>query len=375
MKRRIIIFLAAVVVFIGALGAVKYFQIGAAIAKQAGYMPPPEAVTTKVAAQTDWQVTLSAIGTVTAVQGVVVSADLPGIVASIDFESGRPVHEGDVLVRLDTKQEEAQLAAAEAQQHFTRLNRDRVRSLSAEKAIAQADVDQAEAEAMQAEARVREIHATIDRKTIRAPFSGVLGIRQINVGQYVNPGQAIVPLQSMNPVYVDFSVPQNDLRKVRVGQGLRITVEGDSAAAAQGKVTAVNSVIDRSTRNVQVQATLPNREGRLRPGMFVEASVLVGETQSVVALPSSAIAHTPYGDFVFILGDVKSPDGTTYRGVRQQIVKLGSARGDQVAVLEGVASGDEVATSGVFKLRPGARVMVNNEIQPSDNPAPKPEDN
>lgn len=375
MRKRMIITLTAVVVFLAALGFVKYNQIQNAIAQGASYTPPPEAITTIVAAQDQWQSTLGAIGTVTAAQGVVVSADLPGIVASIEFDSGKRVRAGDVLVRLDTKQEKAQLAAAEAQQRLAHVNLERMKVLQAEKVAAQAEFDQAEAEDMQADARVNEIRATIERKTIRAPFSGILGIRQVNLGQYVNPGQAIVPLQSLEPVYVDFSVPQQEMSAVRVGAELDITVEGVPGVAAKGRITAINSIVDASTRNVNVQATFPNRDEKLRPGMFVEARVIVGESRPVIALPASSIAYTPYGDFVFIVENMQGPNGQTYRGVRQQFVKLGSARGDQVAVLEGIKAGEEVATSGVFKLRNSAAVLVSNEIQPANDPTPDPEDN
>lgn len=375
MRKRMIITLTAVVVFLAALGFVKYNQIQNAIAQGASYTPPPEAITTIVAAEDEWQVTLGAIGTVTAAQGVVVSADLPGIVAAIEFDSGKRVRAGDVLVRLDTKQENAQLAAAEAQQRLAHVNLERMKVLQAEKVAAQAEFDQAEAEDMQADARVNEIRATIERKTIRAPFSGILGIRQVNLGQYVNPGQAIVPLQSLDPVYVDFAVPQQEMRDVRVGAELDITVEGVPGVAARGRITAINSVVDASTRNINVQATFPNRDEKLRPGMFVEARVIVGESRPVIALPASAIAYTPYGNFVFIVEDMQGPNGKTYRGVRQQFVKLGSARGDQVAVLEGLKVGEEVATSGVFKLRNSAAVLVSNEIQPANDPTPDPEDN
>lgn len=375
MRKRMIITLTAVVVFLAALGFVKYNQIQNAIAQGASYTPPPEAITTIVAAQDQWQSTLGAIGTVTAAQGVVVSADLPGIVAAIEFDSGKRVRAGDVLVRLDTKQEKAQLAAAEAQQRLAHVNLERMKVLQAEKVAAQAEFDQAEAEDMQADARVNEIRATIERKTIRAPFSGILGIRQVNLGQYVNPGQAIVPLQSLEPVYVDFSVPQQEMSAVRVGAELDITVEGVPGVAAKGRITAINSIVDASTRNVNVQATFPNRDEKLRPGMFVEARVIVGESRPVIALPASSIAYTPYGDFVFIVENMQGPNGQTYRGVRQQFVKLGSARGDQVAVLEGIKAGEEVATSGVFKLRNSAAVLVSNEIQPANDPTPDPEDN
>lgn len=374
MKKRMLVMLFAVAVVLVLLGFVKYRQIRAAIQQGESYVPPPEAVTTIVAAQDDWQETLEAIGTVTAVQGVTVSAELPGQVASIHFNSGERVEAGDVLVRLDTSQEEAQLKAAEAQQRLSDLNLDRIKTLLAKGFTSQAEFDRVKAEAEQADARVHEIRAVIQRKTIRAPFNGILGIRQINLGQYVNAGQAIVPLQSMNPVYVDFAVPQQEMEHIRSGTELEVTLEGARQQAIKGKVTAINSVIDRETRNIQVQATLPNNDGQLVPGMFVEVWVFLGVGQPVITLPATAISYASYGNFVFVVEKIQGENGMSYLGVRQQFVKLGDARGDQVAVIEGVKVGEEVVTSGVFKLRPGAAVTVTNEIQPSNNPTPDPED-
>ena len=375
MKKRMIIMLVVMAAIVGLVGFIKYNQIRAAIAQHAAFMPPPEAVTTVVASEERWEVTLDAIGTVTAVQGVVVSADLPGIVAAIERESGARVNAGDVLVRLDTRQEQAQLAAAEAAEHLATVNLQRLSTLRAQGVAAQAEFDQADAEAKQAAAHVRETRAVIDRKTIRAPFAGVLGIRQVNLGQYVNAGQAIVPLQSLDRVFVDFAVPQQQMRDVRVGAELNVTVDGDSGVAAQGRVSAINSVIDQSTRNVTVRGTFANPTHRLLPGMFVKASVVVGRGEPAITIPASAIAHAPYGDFVFVVDSLVGPTGAKYRGVRQQVVRLGDARGDRVAVLEGVTAGQEVATSGVFKLRTGAAVLVANAVQPENKLNPQPEDN
>ncbi len=373
MAKRMIITLAAVAAFLTAIGFIKFRQIQTAIAQASSFQPPPEAVTTIVTRQERWPSTLSAIGTTAAVHGVSVSADLPGVVEAISFDSGRAVQAGDVLVRLDTRQEQAQLAAAEAQRALARLNLDRARGLREEGIISQADYDRATSENDQAQARVGEIRATIARKTIRAPFAGILGIRQVNLGQYLTGGAAIVPLQSLDPIYVNFSVPQQEVGQLRAGVEVRVTAEG--IAPFEGRITAVDSIVDEATRNVQAQATLPNREGRLRPGMFVQAEVLVGTSSAVVALPTSAVAYAPYGDSVFVVGDVKGPKGETYRGVRQQFVKLGGERGDQVAVVSGLQAGEEVVTSGVFKLRNGAAVHINNDVRPANNPAPKPEDN
>ena len=375
MAKRMVIMLAAVVVFLASIGFIKYRQIQTAVAQASAFQPPPEAVTTVVAQTQKWPATLSAIGSVQAVQGVTVSADLPGIVERIAFDSGRMVAEGQMLVQLDTRQEQAQLKAAEAQLGLARLNLERARGLRAEGIISQAEYDRVAAEDEQAKARVGEIQATIARKTIRAPFSGILGIRQVNLGQYVTGGDAVVPLQALSPIYVNFSVPQQQVAQLRLGSEVRVVADGASGGEFAGRITAVDSVVDEATRNVQVQATLPNRDGRLRPGMFIQAHVVVGAPSSVVALPTSAISYAPYGDSVFVVEDVKGPKGETYRGVRQQFVKLGSARGDQVAVLSGLTPGEEVVSSGAFKLRNGAAVHVNNDVRPANDLAPRPQDN
>jgi membrane fusion protein (multidrug efflux system) len=375
MSKRMIVMLAGVVVFLGVTGSVKFRQVQGAIAQAASFQPPPEAVTTIVSQQEEWPATLGAIGTVAAVHGVTVSADLPGIVDAIAFDSGRTVQAGETLLRLDTRQERAQLVAAESQRDLARLNLDRLQGLREEGIVSQADYDRASAEHKQAEARVGEIRATIERKQIRAPFTGVLGIRQVNLGQYLNGGDPVVPLQSLDPIYVNFAVPQQEVGQLRVGGEVRVAAEGVSGPEAVGRITAVDSIVDEATRNVRVQATLANPGGRLRPGMFVKAQVVLGESASVVALPASAISYAPYGDSVFVLEDLRSPKGEAYRGVRQQFVKLGGSRGDQVAVVSGLDAGQEVVTSGAFKLRNGAAVRVNNQIQPSNDPAPRPEDN
>ncbi len=330
--------LGVVGVLLIALGFIKFKQVETAV-HAAAFQPPPEAVTTIVAQKEEWPASTSLIGTMEAVHGVVVSADLPGSVAKINFDSGKAVHEGDVLVELDTRQERAQLA----QQRAT-------------------------------EANVAEIRATIERKTIRAPFSGILGIRKVNLGQYLSAGSAVVSLQSLNPIYVNIGVPQQEAGQVHVGRKLRITTEDVAGQVFTGSVTALDSVVDEATRNVQVQATLSNPDGKLRPGMFVQVQLALGAARPVISLPASAISYAPYGDSVFVVTDLKDPSGHTYRGVRQQFVKVEGSRGDQVAVISGLKAGDEVVSSGVFKLRNGAAVQVNNKVQPGNNPSPKPED-
>jgi membrane fusion protein, multidrug efflux system len=375
MRRRMTLMLLGMAVFVSGIGFVKFRQIQAAVAQAASFQPPPEAVTTIVARADSWPETLSAIGTVAAVQGVVIGADLPGVVDKVEFESGRAVQAGDVLVELDMREEEAQLASAEAQRDLAGLNLDRTRGLADEGIISRSDFDRAAAEHKEAEARVGELRATIARKRIRAPFSGILGIRQVNRGQYLKAGDPIVPLQALRPIYVNFGVPQQEVGHLSAGHEVRVSTESLAGVEYPGRVTAIDSVIDQGTRNVQVQASLPNSEGRLHPGMFVRVSVALGPSVEVVALPASAISYAPYGDSVFVVGDLKGPKGEAYRGVRQEFVKLGGTRGDQVAVLTGVKAGDEVVTSGTFKLRNGARVHVDNAVQPTNEPAPRPEDN
>jgi membrane fusion protein (multidrug efflux system) len=330
-------------------------------------------VTTTVATREAWPSTLGAIGTVAAVQGVIVSADLPGTVERIAFESGRAVRAGDVLVELDTRQEQAQLTAVEAQRELANLNFDRMKGLLDERVISRAEYDRAIAEQKQTGGQAGEIRAAIARKTIRAPFSGILGIRQVNLGQYLAPGDPVVQLQSLDPIYVNFGVPQQESAALRIGRPVKITVEA-AGVELQGQVTAVDAVVDEATRNVQVQATLANPRGVLRPGMFVQAELTLGPSREVVILPASAVSYAPFGDSVFVVGDMRGPNGETYRGVRQQFVKLGGTRGDQVAVLSGVNPGEEVVTSGVFKLRNGAAVLVNNKVQPANSAKPRPED-
>ncbi len=374
MAKRMILMLVVTVVVLTTLGFVKFKQVQTAIQASAGFQPPPEAVTTVVAHQEQWPSTMSVIGSMEAVHGVMVSADLPGTIARINFQSGQPVQQGAVLVELDTRQERAQLAALEAQRDLAKVNFTRMQKLVNEGVISRQEYDQAVASQKQTEANVGEIRATIERKTIRAPFSGILGIRKVNLGQYLAAGNPIVQLQSLNPIYVDFGVPQQAGTQVGVGSQVTVTAQDLGGKEFPGRVTALDSVIDETTRNTQVQATLANPKGKLKPGMYVQVLMKYGVNRNAITLPASAINYAPYGDSVYILSDLKDPKGQTYRGVRQQFVKIDGSRGDQVAVVSGVKPGDEVVSSGVFKLRNGAAVTVNNKVQPENSPAPKPQD-
>jgi membrane fusion protein (multidrug efflux system) len=374
MRKPMVWTVVVMVAVLAALGSLKFFQIRAAMAQYASFQPPPEAVTTTVARGETWPSTLQAIGSVAAVQGVTVSADLPGIVEKIAFESGTQVRAGELLVQLDASQERAQLAAAESAYRLAAVNLERLQGLRAKGVVAQAELDRGSAEAQQAAARAAEIRAAIDRKRIRAPFAGTLGIRQVDLGQYLQPGDPVVALQVLSPIHVDFAVPQQELARLTTGVEVRLSAEGVGELPESGKITAFDSLVDESTRNVRVQATFENVSGGLKPGMFVNVQVLLGGGRQVVSLPASAISYAPYGDSVYVVEEMPGPNGgASYLGVRQQIVRLGGTRGDQVAVVSGLEPGAQVVTSGLFKLRPGIAVAVDNETQPGNDPAPRPE--
>lgn len=385
MRKRMLMMLSIVVVVIAILGLFKYQQFQTAMAEFANFQQPPEAVTTVVAEPQRWESSLNAIGSVTAVQGVSISADLPGLVERIEFDSGDSVRRGDVLLKLDTRQEQAQLAAARAQLELARTQLDRMAGLREKGVTSQAELDTARATYEQAEARMGEIQAAIARKTIRAPFAGVLGLRQVDLGQYVSGGDPLVSLQALDPIRVVFSVPQQQVGRLRAGTPVTVRAEiagpgsgtgsGDDAVrlTRQGRVTAVDSVVDEATRNIRVQATFDNPQGMLRPGMFVDVSAETGADLEVVAVPASAISFAPYGDSVFVVETMEGPDGQPYQGVSQHFVEVGPARGDLVSILSGIEPGSQVVTSGVFKLRNGAAVQVNNEVQPDASLTPSPE--
>lgn len=373
--KRWIITIAVVLAVIVGFGVVKFFQIRAAIAGHMAFEMPPEAVTTVVVEEQKWPGSLTAVGSLKPVNGLILRADLAGNVESIGFESGVAVRKGDLLVQQNVSEELAQLRAAQARQQLAELNLKRFKGLLDKRVSSQSDYDQTAAEYLEAQARCEEIRAVIEKKTMRAPFDGMLGIRVVNVGEYLQPGEEIVPLQSMSPIYVNFSLPQQDLADIKPGNVVKVRQSGEEEKAYEGKITAVNSVVDESTRNVLVQATLENPDGFLRPGMFVGVEVILPKEKTVLAIPATSISYAPYGDSVFLVGEMENEKtGKKYSGVRQHFVKIGEARGDQVEILSGIKAGDEIATSGIFKLRPNAAVMVNNETRPANELSPKNED-
>jgi len=374
MFKRSAFFLLGAFALIGGIVFVKVAQVRAAMAQD--YTPPPVSIVSAIANEETWEQSLQAVGTLTAVQGIIVETELDGKVAEIAFESGAQVSAGDLLLRQDTTTEEAQLADAQASAALARINYERAKELREQGANSQSEFDTAQAALSSAEAQVAAIKATIEKKTLRAPFAGRLGIREVNFGQFLRGGQPVVPLFSFDPIYVDFSLPQQHLTAITVGQVVKVTLDAFEGESFKGRLTAINPQVDTATRNVQVQATLANADGRLRPGMFAKAQVVSPEVQRYVTLPATAISFSPYGDAVFIIEP--SDDGASGSGVgaagglrvRQQFVKTGPRRGSQVAILSGVEPGQQVAVGGLTKLQNGARVVINNTVTPSFDPAP-----
>ncbi|MFT3869708.1 MAG: efflux RND transporter periplasmic adaptor subunit [Nibricoccus sp.] len=370
MLKKFIITLFAFTLLVVGLGAVKVAQIKEMSSHP--HVQPAAAVTTTEAHTENWNPVIHSIATIAPVQGVTISADAAGAIVKIHAESGSSVKEGDLLMEIDTSVENAQLRAAEAQLVLAKLNAQRATDLLAKSSISQAELDVATAQLNQAEASVAGLKAVIEKKTVRAPFAGRVGIRSVNLGQYVSAGQALVPLQKLDTLYVNFNVPQRQLPSVSLGQKVIVKVDAFPNLPFEATVTAINSQVDPATRNVSVQATLANPEEKLRTGMFVQVELELPAGDPQIVLPATAIAYAPYGNSVFIVEKMKGKDGKEYLGVRQQFIKIGATRGDLVSVSGGIKVGEQVVSSGVFKLRSNMPVQVNNVVQPNSDPAPKP---
>ena len=370
----LVIAISAMILLIIGLGAWKALQISQAIAMGKAFKMPPDAVTTVTVSEETISPVLEAVGSISSPQGVMLSADLPGTLKLISFESGSHATNGQLLVQLDTRQEEAQLRTAKAKLELALQNLDRAKDLSQKRVIAQSAYDEAKSQYDSAVASVEETQATIDRKTIRAPFTGDLGIRQVNAGQYLKSGDSIVQLESLDPIYVNFALPQQNIGLLSVGQSVHIQADGFPDKTFLGEITAINSAVDTSTRNIQVQATVKNPDHILRSGMFAGIQVVLPDNEKIIMVPSTALHYAPYGNSLVVVETMKDLDGKEYLGVREQQVTLGKTRGDQVGVLKGLKPGDRIATSGIFKLRQGGAVKINNSVQPGNNPAPKPID-
>ncbi|MCS6242611.1 MAG: efflux RND transporter periplasmic adaptor subunit [Opitutus sp.] len=365
----------ALLLVLGAIAGVKALQIRALIASGKTMVPPPDAVTTAVVRAETWETTLNAIGSFAAVQGVTLSAEVAGTVSKIDFESGASVAAGAVLVELDTSVEQAQLRSAEATAELARLNLTRARELRLQNTNSQADLDSADAQAKQAAAQADNLRAILAKKLIAAPFTGRAGIRLVNVGQFLPVGTPIVSIQALDPIFLNLSLPQQQLGQVSEGLTARVVTDAYPGQLFEGKVTAINPDLDPTTRSVKLQVTLPNADSRLRPGMFGTVSIVLPVTAPVIIIPATAVLYAPYGDTVFVVEEKKNEaTGETQQVVRQQFVRLGTARGDFVAVTSGLKVGDTVVSAGVFKLRNGSTVSVKNEFAPNAQLAPKPSD-
>lgn len=375
MARKIAVSVLIVLVIVGALAGVKALQIRKLTEFGKSYAPPPESVSSFVAREEKWQGTLSAIGSVTAVQGVEVTTEVPGLVKEILFEPGAVVSQGDLLVRLDTSSEEAQLRAIQAQWDLAKLNLEREQKLREQNMVSQSELDSAEATMKQTQANADNIKTIIEKKTIRAPFSGRLGIRMVNLGQYLDTGKPIASLQSLSPVYAEFSLPQQDLPKLKTGMKVRLATDAFPGHSFEGTLTVINPDLDPSTRSVGLQATFDNPEQLLRPGMFARAEVLLPEAKDVLIVPSTAVLPAPFGDSVFIIEtNSAAQTGSPALTVRQQFVRTGPARGDFVSVEAGLKPGERIASSGVFKLRNKMGIVENNELVPKASENPKPPD-
>ena len=377
MIRKIISFTVAAVLFALLvalpLWLVKMSQFKAIGKMYASMVPPPTTVTALPVKEETWENTASATGSLVAVQGVMIGAEVAGKVTKIGFEAGAKVAAGDLLVQLDTSVEEAQLAAAASTAALANLNLQRARELRERNTNSAADLDAADAQAKQAAAQVENLRAVIAKKTVRAPFTGRLGLRLINLGQILKEGDPIVSLQTVDPIFADFSVPQQQLAEVRAGAVVRLETDAAPGVKFEGRVNAVNPDVDPVTRSVRVQATLDNPDGKLRPGMYANVDIVLPTPLKALAIPATSVLYAPYGDTGFVVDEQKDEkSGKTEQILRQQIVRLGEARGDFVAVLDGLKAGDVVVTSGAFKLRKGMPVVIDNTLTPKAELAPKP---
>ena len=363
--------LALVILLVG----IKGLQISKMMAAAKAMTPPPQTVSSAEVREENWAPVLSAIGSVSAVQGAIIAAELGGVVSEIKFENGGVAKKGDVIMKLDASQEEALLRSAEAEAELARTDLERTQGLASQKVVSKAELDAAESKFRRLTAIVDQMRSNIRKKTLVAPFDGHVGIRQVNVGQMINAGQQVVPLTSLDPVYVDFALPQQHL--AQLSQGLEVHVRSDAVPGREfkGKLTAINSMVDTVTRNVSVQATLENADHVLRPGMFAKAEVVLPEKSSALVIPGSAVSYAPYGDSVFVI-EKKTDEktGKETQVIRQQFVRIGEARGDFVSVTEGLKARETVVGTGVFKLRNGMAVTINNDLAPKPQVNPTPVD-
>lgn len=375
MKKRMVIMLVAVGLVFGGIFGFQAFK-GAMIKKfMRSQGQPPQTVSTTVAAKQEWQPTIKAVGSLRAVRGADLAPEISGLVASIPFKSGDEVKAGALLVQLRADSEQAHLNSLKASAELAEITFKRDQELIKIHAISQATYDTDAANLKSLRAQVDEQQALVAKKFIRAPFAGRIGIRLVDMGQYLNAGDKIATLQAIDPILVDFFVPQQEMDQVRVGQPVTATTDTFPGEVFKGEIAAINPKVDTDTRNVQVRASLTNAQRKLLPGMFATVRIQSGQPQSFITLPQTAITYNPYGDTVFLVEEKgKGPDGKPIWLARQTFITLGRSRGDQVAVLKGVKEGDTVVTSGQLKLKNGTPLLIDNSVRPADNPAPRPQD-
>ncbi len=374
MTKRMIIMLAGVGLLFGGIFGFQVFKANMIKKYMSANMAPPVTVTTTEAKVMPWQPELKSVGTLRAARGVDVTTEIAGQVTSVFFKSGQDVREGQLLVELDAAPDIAKLHSLEAQVDLARIVLNRDRAQFAAQAVSQAQLDSDASDLKNKIALVDQQRALVGEKTIRAPFSGRIGITMIQPGQYLNPGDKVATLQQLDPVYADFPIPEQQASILSSGQNIYAETDAYRDVKFGGKINAIDPKIDPSTRNVSVEATIQNHQKKLLPGMFVSLGVDAVGLQQFLTLPQTAIAYNPYGATVYVIENGKGPDGKPALIAKQRFVKTGLTRGDQVAVLSGVKEGDVVVTSGQIKLRSGAHVIVNNKILPSDDASPKPVD-
>lgn len=372
MLKNLIFTTLALVAGVGLLAGAKIAQFSSLMQAASTMVPPPVSVSTAEVLEQQWEVTLESTGTIAAVQGVLVSADVPGRVTSIEFTAGATVKAGDVLIRQDVSSEQAQLRAALATAELAKANLERAKELVAKKVASVAELDTSRARYEEAIAAADTIRTTIAKKTVVAPFDGHLGIRQVNLGQDLASGSPIVTLQAIEALHLNFSLPQQNLSQIKAGLNVRIhtdALQGNDVFI--GKIVAIDPQVDPATRSVQVQAEFENTEGALLPGMFASVTVVLPELERVLAVPKTAVAYATFGDSVFVVEEVvDEASGEKQLQAKQHFVQLGRSKGDYVAIIKGIEPGSDVVSAGVFKLRNGAAVAVNNEGQPAYHVAP-----
>jgi len=361
-KRTLLTAVIALAVF-GAIFGYKYLAIRHSKAAQAQMVRPPATVSATPAQETTWPNTLNAVGSLASFRGITVKTELEGVIRRIAFGSGAAVAEGDLLVELDTSVESAQLAGLEAQAKLAELNITRARELRTNSTNTQADLDTAEATLLQTRSAVDQLRATIAKKRILAPFAGRLGIALVYPGQFLGKAESIVQLETLDPVYADFTMPQQNIGRVAVGQTVHLRVDAFPNRVFAGTIAAIAPRVSETTRSISLRAAVANRDEILLPGMFGQVEVVLPDTEHAIVLPSAAIVYNPYGNFVYVIeGNV----------AHQRFVQTGAQRGNLVTILSGLKPGESVVTSGQIKLRNGSPVQIDNTVVPSANPAPKP---